>query len=283
MSFASLSHAQTSTPAPGAASLARARAAWDKGDFEISEPLFKQALDEGGLAPDEVIEAYAHLGAARAMMNKKAQALDAFRVAATYDPKFVVPADAGKVAAALGEQARKEKARLGAISLSMEAPASTKPGEGFRVSAALDTPHVPVVYRVAVFVLDPLSKKTYAKTENSAAQVKFEIPSSVGLPGASLLVRVDALDPKENRLATSEQRVKVEQVDKPEPVIVSRPEKKDTATKPAEKKSSGGFWSTAWPWVLGGMAIAGGGAAVYFGTQRYDDVTVGAARIEGVR
>jgi hypothetical protein len=64
-------------------------------------------------------------------------------------------------------------------------------------------------------------------------------------------------------------------------VVVAKPEKKETP-KPPEKKS-GGFWSTAWPWVLGGMAIAGGGAAVYFGTQRYDEVSVGAARVEGVR
>jgi len=44
--------------------------------------------------------------------------------------------------------------------------------------------------------------------------------------------------------------------------------------------SSGGFWTTAWPYIIGGAALAAGGAAVYFASRPTDDVNVGAARVE---
>jgi len=52
----------------------------------------------------------------------------------------------------------------------------------------------------------------------------------------------------------------------------------DTHERTAHR--SGGFWSTAWPYILGTVALAAGGAAVWwFGIRPNSDVTVGAPRV----
>jgi hypothetical protein len=47
------------------------------------------------------------------------------------------------------------------------------------------------------------------------------------------------------------------------------------------KHSNGpGFWHTAWPWVIGGVAtLAAGGAVVYVLTRPTADVNVGSASV----
>jgi hypothetical protein len=65
------------------------------------------------------------------------------------------------------------------------------------------------------------------------------------------------------------------------PLATTKPAAPPPKHEPIKKEDekSGGFWSTAWPYVLGGVALAAGGAAVYLGTRPTDDVTVGAARV----
>ena len=64
----------------------------------------------------------------------------------------------------------------------------------------------------------------------------------------------------------------------------------DDDDKPAERKKKkpgddnetrkgGSFWSTPWPYVIGGVALAGAGAAVYFGTRPSDAVSVGPVNV----
>ena len=283
LSAVATSHAQPSAP-PGAAALIRARAAWDKGDFDIAEPLYKRALDDGGLAPMEVVDAYVHVGAARAVMGKYKPALEAFRQAAILDAKFTVPSEAGKKAVKIGEKARREKARIGSIALTAEFPTGVKSGQPFTVDATLDAPHVPLVAKLGVFVRDPLSNKTYSHTDPPSATAHFEVPTSMTLPSASLVVRIDALDAHDNRLASTEQRVKVEA----QPVAVStmpvrvgvgigEPREKD---KSKPKTSAGGFWSSPWPYFIGGVVLAAGGATAFFVTRQTDDVTLGGPRIQ---
>lgn len=287
LSAVATSHAQPSAP-QGAGALIRARAAWDKGDFDLSEPLYAQALGDGGLAPIDVVDAYVHMGAARAVMGKQRPALDAFRQAAVIDSKFTVPSEAGKKAVKLGEQARREKARIGSIALSGEFPTGVKSGQPFTVDATLDAAHVPLVAKVGIFVRDPLSNKIYSHTDPPSTSLHFEVPTSMTLPSASLVVRIDALDAHENRLATSEQRVKVEA----QPVAVATtpsrltfddarsPKDQKDKGKGNEKTSGGGFWSSPWPYVIGGVALAAGGAAAFFVTRQTDDVTIGGPHLQ---
>lgn len=283
LSAAATSHAQSGSPSPGASALSRARAAWQKGDFDIAEPLYKQAIDAGGLAPDELLDAWTHLGAARAVSGQMKPALEAFRHAATIDPKFQVPPEAGKRANQIGEMARREKARLGpiALTLSGDLPASVKAGEGFAVDAALDAGHIPFVAKLAVVARDPLTQKSFTDTRSAAATVHFDVPGSIALPNASLVVRVDALDAHDNRLVSAEGRVKVGAA-----VVVKRPDPVSDAPKETDKekeKKGGGFWSSPWPYVIGGAVLAAGGGAAWFFTRQTDDVAVGSPRLQTVR
>jgi hypothetical protein len=44
-------------------------------------------------------------------------------------------------------------------------------------------------------------------------------------------------------------------------------------------RKGGGFWSSPWPYVIGGVALAGAGTAVYFGTRPSEQVAVGAPTV----
>ena len=98
------------------------------------------------------------------------------------------------------------------------------------------------------------------------------------LPGASILVHVDALDGHQNRLASAEERVKVPDA-APSPVIAAKPSTKEKATKEPTKKTS--FFSTPWPYVAGGVALLGIAAAVFFGTRPAQNVQVGSPAVNG--
>jgi hypothetical protein len=104
----------------------------------------------------------------------------------------------------------------------------------------------------------------------------------VTMPGASILVRVDALDRQGNRLASAEERVRVADVaraggDTAAPARPSATASPSTASSSSADADShkGGFWSSPWPYVVGGLALAGAGTAVYFGTRPSDQVAVG--------
>jgi hypothetical protein len=283
MLAASSISAQPAVP-KGADALARARSAWQRGDFDIAEPLYKEAIEKGGLLPGDILDAYAHLGAARAVLGKLKPALEAFREAAVIDAKFEVPAEAGKRAKGLADRAKLEKRKIGSISLRAEVPSSGKPGESFGVDATLDDAHVKVVKKVGIFVRDPLSGKNYEEKATPAATVHFEVPASVTLPSATLVVRVDALDAHDNRLSSSESKVRIEAMpakvaDAPPP-HADKPRAQDRATAPEKEKpkSGGGFWSSPWPYVIGGAALAAGGAAAYIFTRPTDDVSLAGPR-----
>jgi hypothetical protein len=286
-----------SPPAPtGASALERARAAWDKGDYDIAEPLYREAVETGGLAANDVLDAYIHLGATRSVLGKKALALAAFKSAAVIDPHFVVPSEAGKRAAQTADQARRTVGRAGAIALSADFPSEVGAGDAAQVDATLDAAHLGAAPRMALTAHDPLSGKSWNDVEDSARTVHFKVPSSLALPGATLMLRVDALDRHQNHLASVEGKVHVRGAAPAAPVVMgpgaaglsgtfsgagvalatpggavaSRSPTADTGTRKR------GFWSTAWPWVIGGAALAAGGVAIYFAVRPTDDVNVGA-------
>ena len=286
-------HAQTSAGAAGDEALARARGAWDASDYDVAEPLYRQAIEQGGLAPADVLDAYVHLGATRAVLGKKASALAAFKAAALIDARFVVPPEAGRKAVMLAEQARRAEGQAGGINMHAEMPSTIAAGESADVTATLDAAHARLASRIALLARDPMTNKSYEDASDGAPLVHFKVPGSLALPSATLLVRIDALDGHKNRLASVEQRVHVKAAEHGLPAIGSVAGRtgpggalavNDAASQRAADEhtgsKSGGFWSTAWPYVLGGAALAAGGAAVYFATRPGDDVNVGAVHVQ---
>lgn len=281
----SLPAAHASDP-PGAASLKYARAAWERGALDTAEPLYREAIERGGLAPAELLEGYVRLGAIRASIGKKDQAIAAFRAASILDASFAVPAEAGPKGPALADRAKRDTAKIGSLKLSMKAPKEAQPGKPFKVTAQIDAAHIPIVAKLGLVAKDGTSGKettTEAKPEES---VELEVSADVTLPNASVLVRVDALDRNNNRLGSVEERVKVPESAGSTAASAggggSSSGSASSSSSSAAPRSSddsvrkgGSFWSSPWPYVIGGVALAGAGAAVYFGTRPAEDVSVG--------
>jgi len=268
----------------GTPALRRARDAWDRGALETAEPLYREALEKGGLAPTEVLEGYVRLGSIRAALGRKDSAIAAFRAASILDENFTIPSEAGRKGASLAEKAKRDTARIGSIQLAVEVPKEIQPGKPFKIIATLDRAHLPIVSRVGVLAKDGTTGKELSVDTKPEESMELEISSEVTLPGASILVRVDALDKNQNRLASAEERVKVP--DKEEkPAAVAGAGAKDSSSgvgfgnKPAGGdagvRRGGTFWSSPWPYVIGGIALAGVGAAVFFGTRPVENVSVG--------
>jgi hypothetical protein len=274
--------ARAAEPSPGGPALRQARAAWEKNSLADAETLYREAIERGGLAPDEVLEGYVRIGAARASIGKKDQAVAAFRAASILDASFAVPPEAGAKGHTYAAQAKRDTAKIGSIKVSVQAPKEVPSGKAFHVTAQIDSAHLPIVKKVGLFAKDGTSGKETALEQSTESSVDFEVPADITMPNASIVVRVDALDAHANRLGSAEGRVKVSEA-AVEPVAAGGAAAGGAAivtpfTPPPrdeEKRKGGGFWSTPWPYVIGGVALAGAGAAVYFGTRPTDDVSVG--------
>jgi hypothetical protein len=276
--------------AAGSTALRQARAAWDRGSLEIAEPHYREALEKGGLAPNEVLEGYVRLGSIRAALGKKESAIAAFRAASILDDKFAVPTEGGAKAINLAEKAKRDTARIGSIQLAVQVPKEVPPGKSFKVTATLDKGHMPIVHKIGLIAKDGTTGKDIALDSKPDESVEFEIAADITLPGASILIHVDALDSHQNRLASTEERVKVP--DKEGAVVaagggkaaapvsdtnghaVGKPPGGDTGVR-----KGGGFWSSPFPYVIGGLVVVGVGAAAYFGTRPSPSVTVGAVGV----
>jgi len=263
---AGAAHAGRPTPlVTGEAALDRARAAWAQADFEAAQSAYQEAITRGGLSRTDVIDAYSHLGAAHFIVGKRDLAANAFRVAATVDPSFVVPAEAGKKAAALAEAQRKQTVPF---KLEAGAPDHVASGASFAVNVLFDAAQLPLLARIGIIVRDPATAKTYRFEEQPKLVVTFRVPSSMTLPGADLDVRVDALDDHDNQLAVASTRVTVSGA----PVA---------ATSETEKPSGGtSFWKSPWPYVIGGTLLAAGGVGLYFAVRSPSEVNVGAPHVQ---
>ena len=277
--------AYASEAAAGGPALRQARAAWEKGNLDIAEPLYREALEKGGLAPADILEGYVRLGSIRASLGKRDQAIAAFRAASILDSTFAVPSEAGPKGPAYAAQAKKDTAKIGSIQLSIKAPKEVTSGKSFTVTASLDGAHIPIVAKLGLIARDGTSGKEATTETKPSDSAELEVPAEVTMPGASILVRVDALDSHGNRLASVEERVRV-----PEGGIVaaggggsnakSEPSRSGAAASAdTGVRTGGGFWSSPWPYVIGGVALAGAGTAVYFGTRPSDQVAVGAPAV----
>lgn len=283
----------------GAPILKQARAAWERGSLEASEPLYRDALEKGGLSPTEVLEGYVRLGAIRATLGKKDSSLAAFRAASVLDASFNVPSEGGIKAMRIAEKAKKDTAKIGSIRLSVQTPSTVTAGKSFKVGATIDRAHLRMLKKVALVAKDTRDSapgKELVLEATPDESVEFDVSADMTTPGASLSIRVDALDAHDNRLASGDERVRVP--DNQVGAVVAaapgassksstaRPESSVGPTMqtppPIEDRSArtgGSFWSSPWPYIIGGIALAGTGAAVYFGTRPSDNVSVGSAGV----
>ncbi len=280
--------ADTANPPRGAAPLSRAREAWGRGDFDVAETLFREALDEGQLPVKDTLEAYVFLGAAHAVLGKKDPALAAFRQAAVLDSHFKVPPEAGKKAVRLADTAKRQGAKVGVLAMHADMPPTTGVGKGFAVMVRMDPTHAATLTRVGLRVGDGLSGRPYVFEQESAEQLKFQVPGSVAVADARLLVKLVGLDAHDNELVATEGHVQVDAGAKAgAPILAVVPATPGHTTAPRDtthdEKKKGGFFSTAWPYVIGGALIAGGGAAAYFATRPSDQVTVTQVHVQAIR
>jgi hypothetical protein len=293
LAFANTAHAADSSAGAGASSLKQARSAWERGSLDAAEPLYRDALEKGGLAPNEVLEGYVRLGSIRAAHGKKDSALAAFRAASVLDASFIVPSEAGRKGTAIAERARKDTAKIGSLRLAVQLPKDVSAGKPFKVTATLDRNHLRMVNKIALVAKDGTTAKEVSLDARPDESVEFEVGSEVTLPGASITVRVDALDSHLNRLATAEDHVRVPDgtaavasgASTGAPAKSADPKKEGSAALRADfggppnadtgGHGHGSFWSSPWPYIIGGIALAGAGAAFYFGTRPADTITTG--------
>lgn len=265
-------------PATADTTLMQAQKAWEEAELTKAADLYDQALKEGGLYPADVLVAYVRIGTVRAAMNQRNAALSAFRVAATLDPAFELPSEAGPKAKQLYKQARADAEKQGGkLDITAEVPEQSAAGAMFVVTAHVPEAFVPLIVDVGITVSDPsissTSYKPFTSKQAAATEIRFEVPGKAVVPGANLLVRVDALDSHGNRWASAQSRVKVaarKRVIEPGPGDGMIPGEDEE-----NKKKSGGFWGGPWPWVIGGAVVAGS-VATYLMTRPTPDVTVGA-------
>ncbi len=294
-------HAEPANPPAAAANsgtLVRARIAWDRGEFDVAETLYKEAVERGGLERTELLDAYVHMGACRAVLGRRAHALVAFRSAAALDPKFTTPAEVGKKASSLAERARRDETKAQPLKLTVSAPTTVPAGASFVVDATLDAAHLGAVSKVALDAREPSSGASFAALQAPSADVHFEIPARLVTGDATLAIRVTALDSHDNKLASVEQKTRVDAAPgvananananamAPSAISLhpapSRAAMSDTGVSDARAlpPSRTGLWSSPWTYLVGGVALAAGGAALYLGTRPSDDVTIGAVRVQ---
>jgi len=285
--------AYASEAAAGGPALRQARAAWEKGNLDVAEPLYREALEKGGLAPTDVLEGYVRLGSIRASLGKRDQAIAAFRAASILDSTFAVPSEAGPKGPAYAAQAKKDTAKIGSIQLTMKAPKEATSGKPFTVTATLDGPHVPIVAKLGLVARDGTSGKEATAEAKPAESAELDVPAEVTMPSASIVVRIDALDSHGNRLASVEERVRVPEGGiaaatggggsnaKEGPAAAGSSSSSSSSSGGADTgvRKGGGFWSSPWPYLIGGAALAGAGTAVYFGTRPSEQVAVGAPSV----
>ncbi len=252
--------------------------AWTKGDFEDAERLYRILIERGGLDAKEVVVAYVRLGSARAILGKRKESIAAFRAAAVLDAKFAVPPEAGDKAVQYAQVARSDMSKIGPLVFDAQAPEKVDPGSSLAVRTTVDVPHVPMVARVAVIArVRPKGSRDGAPPDDAKPPKELKNSEPPGPSGGTdvtlapmpseggtvLELEVHALDKFDNRLATVSRTVTVRSI-----AVAVVP--------PPRKKPGVSFWATPWPYVIGGVALAAGGAsAYYFWLRPTDTVTVG--------
>jgi hypothetical protein len=258
--------------------LMQAAKAWEGAELNKAADMYEKALEQGGLYPSDVLVAYSRIGTVRAASGRANEALSRFRVAVTLDPSFELPSEAGPRAKQIYKKAKAEAAKQGGkLEVTAEVPEQATPGTDFKVTAHIPEPFVPLMVEMGITVSDPsiATMQPWSAKKPVDASVQFDVPGKVVLSGANLLVRVDALDSHGNRWASSQTRVRVNSPKAKDQGAMAAGPLPEFGDDDKDKKKGGGFWSSPWPWVIGGAVVVGGTAA-YFMTRPTDQVTVSA-------
>lgn len=268
--------AQTAVQRGGKGARDRANAAWQRADFDTAETLYNEAIESGGLSRSETLEVYVHLGATRAVLGKRDPALVAFRQAALIDPAFKTPPEAGKKASQLADSAKKQQTTaMGKLELQVAFPKRVPAGKTFDVPVKMDPAFATVLTKVAISVTDRLSDRTYTSDQPAGPEMSFMVPAKLVTGEAGLSVKLVGLDNRDNELVVSEGRVAVEGG---KATVASAAGGGGTTP---DKTPSKPFMQTPWPYILGGVALAaGGGALYYFVLRPADRVEVTGIRVQ---
>ncbi len=279
MTAAGLACFWAATPALAAEStlLSRANTLWDSGEYAQAEKLYTASIAAGGLQPDELVQAWARDGACLAYLGKKQAATEAFRNAAVLNPNFLVPDDVGPKAAAAALPARAQAAALGDFTLRAEVPKSVTANETWGWTVQLDAAHASLVAKVSArWGAEGSTSTQGTETAEKAGAERLSFLSTKPIPANAKRVelRLAALDKRGNtmKLLLVILPVTADSGAKPAAAEAGAPPGTSGTTAPAK---GGGFWHTAWPWIIGGTVLAaGGGAAYYYGTRPAPNVDV---------
>jgi len=267
--------------------LARANAAWARGEFDVAEALFHESLEQGGLSRNETLRAYVYMASARAVQGKRDQALSAFRQAVLIDPSFTLPSEAGKKAKVLGEQVRAREGRVGPFVLTAQIPARASSGNPFVVRLSMDASRAALLTRVGLTVSSGVASAAYhfeqdvPQSGENTVKMTFDVPARVAMPGSDLRIKLSGLDPHDNELVTTEGHTAIAEGTGTAGLVAVGP----SATTPGERddkpdKKKGGFWSSPIPYIIGGAVLVGAGVGVYFATRPGDDVSLASVRVQ---
>lgn len=258
----------TSSPAFEAAN-----AAWERGAQAEAGASYEKAIETGGLGPVEVVIAYTRVGLTRAAAGKRDLALSAFRTASTIDPAFELPPDASPRAKPLYEQARKEAASRARLAAKVSAPDRVAQGKVFVVKTEVSDEAAAYIDKVEVEVVDTLAKKSCQTTNQPVAEsLSFEVAAKCATAGTTLVAQVRLLDAKGNRWVTQDVRIAVAAAEVEKKSALGAPVDEDAPPK----KESKGFFSTPWPYVIGGGLLVAGGVSTFLLVRGNDRTTVGA-------
>ncbi len=281
----STNSAMAADPPRGEAVFTRANTAWGRGEFDVAEALYHEALEQGGLTRNETLRSYVYMASARAVQGKREQALSAFRQAVLIDPSFVLPPEAGKKAKILGEQVRAREGRNGPFVMTAQIPARASSGSSFMVGVSMDASRAALLTRVGLTVTSGMSGGAYQfeedvppPTGDSTMKMKFEVPARMAMPGSEIRVKLAGLDAHDNEIVTTEGHVAIANGAGAAGIIAATPTPDDRNTKSEKKK--GGFWSSPFPYIIGGLVLVGAGVGVYFATRPGDDVTLASVHVQ---
>lgn len=283
--LATSSPVSAADPSRGEPVYTRANASWARGEFDVAEALYHEALEQGGLNRNETLHSYVYMASARAVQGKREQAMSAFRQAVLIDPSFVLPSEAGKKAKVLGEQVRAREGRNGPFVMTALIPTRVSSGNAFAIGVQMDASRAALLTKVGLTVTSGMSGGAYefeedvpTPTGENTVKMKFDVPARMAMPGTEVHVKLAGLDPHDNELVTTEGHVTVAQGTGSAGIIAVTPTPDDPNNKPEKKK--GGFWSSPIPYIIGGLILVGAGVGVYFATRPGDDVTLASVHVQ---
>jgi len=235
------------------------------------------------------------------MLGKREAAIAAFRAASVLDASFEVPKEAGSRGSDYARQAKQDTEDIGSLQLSLVVPEHVGAGAPFKVTAYLDEAHLSVVSQITLTATESVEERSAFSAAPPSETITLDVPTGFAPAGSTLTLRVDALDPNRNRLASTQARVFVPGhantlgselvVDPSTTESPSNAPRDDASTRsdaaPYPDHSAGdtarrssSFFGSTWFYILGGAILAGAGVAAYVALRPAAPVEVGPVGVQ---